>query len=267
MCLRVRVVRTVTSPRLGALRPARFALPVSAIALALSAVACTGGGKDSPMPPLTTSIHAIVLRCSFTQDAATIRVSFDTTPESPTPDATFEGALSVWAVTSSGLKDLGLQAETPRSGTWTAFTFPSVVGGSRFDAIEINSLFLSVHADQREEAASPSDLVGHEFRVPGGMTATVGAVRRGGATLVVGLAIPSPVIEPGVSVSGASGTLTLDGRTFRSSESSPTAYAGDRLVATLLFPGATGDGPIVLRIRGWSIAVERGPRIPLSDCP
>ena len=38
MCLRTRVVRTVTSPRLGALRPARFALPVSAIALALSAV-------------------------------------------------------------------------------------------------------------------------------------------------------------------------------------------------------------------------------------
>lgn len=264
-------VLPVGSRRAKAVSSWQVRLIVYVISLTLMAGACTSGRGPAShrrsMPPLSMSIEANVLGCSFAQGSATIRVSFDTTLEPSTGDATFQGVGGLKAVMPYGLKDLGLQAMTPPSEAWTEFTVPTVPNGSDLDVIEFNWLFLSVHADEHETVGSPSGLRGRVFQAPGGLTASVIGVRRRHDTFGVALLFPSVDVEPGVSIYGATGTLRRDGEILRSSEFGSPIFADAGMVATLLFDGVTGHGRSVLSITGWSIAVERGPRISLSDCP
>jgi hypothetical protein len=262
----------VNSKRAKAVSTWRVRPMVYVISFALLAGACTVGRAPAShrqsLPPITRSIDANVLGCSFAQGSATIRVSFDTTLEPSTGDVTFELAGGpLQAVMPSGLTDLRGGAMTPPSKAWTEFTVPTRSNGSDLDVIEFNTLFLSVHADEHERARSPSGLIGREFRVPGGLTASVLDVQQLQGSLGVGLLFPSVDIEPGVNVYGATGTLTIDGETFRSSEFGSPIHGDGGMVTPLLFDGVTGNGETDLSITGWSIAVERGPRIALSDCP
>jgi len=246
---------------------------VYVISFALLAEACTHGRAPTShrrsIPPITGSFDANVLRCSFAQGSATIRVSFDTTLEPSTGNVAFEGALGrLKAVMPSGLKDLALEsAMTPPSEAWTAFTIATSSNGNALGVIEFNDLFLSVHADEHEKARSPSGLIGRDFAVPGGLTASVIHVQQLQGSLGVALLLPAADIEPGVHVYGATGTLTLDGETFRSREFDSPVYGDAGVILPLLFDGVTGNGQADLSITGWSIAVERGPRMALSDCP
>jgi hypothetical protein len=262
----------VNSKRAKAVSTWRVRPMVYVISFALLAGACTVGRAPAShrqsLPPITRSIDANVLGCSFAQGSATIRVSFDTTLEPSTGDVTFELAGGpLQAVMPSRLTDLRGGAMTPPSKAWTEFTVPKRSNGSDLDVIEFNTLFLSVHADEHERARSPSGLIGREFRVPGGLTASVLDVQQLQGSLGVGLLFPSVDIEPGVNVYGATGTLTIDGETFRSSEFGSPIHGDGGMVTPLLFDGVTGNGETDLSITGWSIAVERGPRIALSDCP
>jgi hypothetical protein len=101
----------VNSKRAKAVSTWRVRPMVYVISFALLAGACTVGrvpaSHRQSLPPITRSIDANVLGCSFAQGSATIRVSFATTLKPSTGDVTFELAGGpLQAVTPSGLTDL-----------------------------------------------------------------------------------------------------------------------------------------------------------------